>query len=148
MTDIRFYHLQVKPLQQALPEILSKAYERGHRVVVMAENEKHVESLNALLWTYGSKSFLPHGSEKEGDAKDQPIWLTVKDENPNSADVLVLVDGVTSENIKGYKLCCEVFDGNDEQAVKQSRKHWKSYKEDGYELTYYQQTNTGGWQEK
>ncbi len=52
MTDIRFYHLQQKKLEQALPEILSKALERGMRAVVKAGSKESVEALDAALWTY------------------------------------------------------------------------------------------------
>ena len=34
MTDIRFYHLQTKTLEQVLPELLTRAVEQQLRVVV------------------------------------------------------------------------------------------------------------------
>jgi len=148
MTDVRFYHLSRKSLEQALPEILGKAYERGHRAVVMTSSDAQVESLNNLLWTYHPESFLPHGSIKNGHAPEQPIWLTVKDENPNSADLLVLIDGAASQNVKDYNLCCEIFDGTDEDAVKSARERWAGYKEQGYNLSYFQQNTKGSWEQK
>jgi DNA polymerase-3 subunit chi len=36
MTDIRFYHLTRKTLEQALPEMLEKTLARGLKAVVMA----------------------------------------------------------------------------------------------------------------
>ena len=36
---------------------------------------------------------MPHGTAKDGFAKDQPIWLTTLEDNPNSARILVLTDG-------------------------------------------------------
>lgn len=148
MTDIRFYHLQRKPLEQALPEILEKVHSRGLKAVVMAGSEDRVENLNTLLWTYEPNSFLPHGTAQNGHAEDQPIWLTAKDENPNSASVLVLADGAASENVGNYDICCEIFDGTDETAVSAARKRWAAYKDAGHTLAYYQQDARGRWEQK
>jgi hypothetical protein len=41
-----------------------------------------------------------------------------------------------------------LFDGNDEAAVAASRDLWKKWKGQGFPLTYYQQTESGGWLEK
>ena len=83
MTEVRFYHLQRKTLEDALPQILEKTLERGWRAIVMAGSEERVEALTQHLWTYKEFSFLPHGSARDGDAEHQPIWLTAEDENPN-----------------------------------------------------------------
>ena len=87
MTDIGFYHLQKWPLERALPKLLEKVLETGKRAVVIAGSEDRVEALNGLLWTYNPNSFLPHGTSRDGNAADQPVWLTTEDENPNGADV-------------------------------------------------------------
>lgn len=147
MTDIRFYHLQTRPLQSALPEILSKALSQGRRVVVRAADDKAVEALNESLWTFRPDSFLPHGSRKDGHEKDQPVWLTASNDNPNGADVLVLTSGADGDGLEQYALCCDVFDGNDESAVAAARERWKTYHGAGHAVTYWQQTEKG-WEKK
>ena len=148
MTEVRFYHLQRKTLEQALPQLLEKTLERGWRAVVIAGSEARVEALNGLLWTYTREGFLPHGTKKDGHAERQPVWLTDSDENPNNANVLFLVDGAESSRISEFDLCCEVFDGRDDLAVAGARDHWKICKESGFDLTYWQQTERGGWEKK
>ena len=148
MTEVRFYHLQRKTLEQALPQLLEKTLERGWRAVVMAGSEARVEALNGLLWTYTREGFLPHGTKKDGHAERQPVWLTDSDENPNNANVLFLVDGAESSRISEFDLCCEVFDGRDDLAVAGARDHWKIRKESGFDLTYWQQTEGGVWEKK
>ena len=69
-------------LERALPQILEKVLARGERVVVMAGSSERVEALNAALWTYNDRSFLPHGSSRDGFAEDQPIWLTTAEREP------------------------------------------------------------------
>ena len=60
MTDVRFYHLTRTSLEAALPQMLEKTLERGQRAVVIAGSDERVESLNAQLWTYHDRRFLPH----------------------------------------------------------------------------------------
>jgi DNA polymerase-3 subunit chi len=148
VTEIRFYHLQRKTLEDALPQILEKVLERGWRAAIMAASEERVEVLNQYLWTYRDHSFLPHGSARDGDAEHQPIWLTVEDENPSAGNVLILTDGAVSERVAEFPLVCELFDGNDPDAVLVARQRWKSYKAAGHDLTYWQQTERGGWEKK
>lgn len=140
--------MQTKQLEQALPEILEKALKGKRNVVVKANDAAQVEQLNTLLWTYRANSFLPHGTDKDGHEKEQPIWLTTKDENPNNADVLILAGGATTENLDAFSLCCEMLDGRDDSAVQIARQKWKSYKEAGFDMTYWKQSQTGAWESK
>lgn len=148
MTQIGFYHLLRLPLEQALPKLLDKALGAGLKVVVMAGSPERVEHLNGHLWTYSDESWLPHGSARDGEAALQPIWLTDRDENPNEAGVLVLCDGVMPTQVASYARCLDLFDGNDPEAVQAARERWKVWKAEGHELVYYQQTSSGGWEEK
>lgn len=144
VTEVRFYHLTKKSLEQALPEMLEKTLERGWRAVVMTGSAERTEALTQHLWTYRPDSFLPHGNAKDGMGEAQPIWLTPLDENPNKAAVLFLTEGATSERMGDYTRVCDMFDGNDDEAVAAARQRWNLYKSFGHELTYWQQ-GEGGW---
>jgi DNA polymerase-3 subunit chi len=144
MTDVRFYHLTRSRLEAVLPVMLEKTLERKQRAVVMAGSQERVEALTGHLWTWQDRGFLPHGSEKDGFAEDQPVWLTARDENPNGAQVLFLTDGATSERLAAYDVCAILFDGADEAAVAAARESWRAYKAAGHEVTYWQQ-GEGGW---
>ncbi len=148
MTEVRFYHLQRQSEEQVLPVILSKALERGHRIIVRMPDQRAVEKMNDHLWNFHPNSFLPHGSEKNGKGELQPIWLTDKDENPNKADVLIIAQGAQCEQQGDFKLCCEMLNGNDEAAVTAARGRWKTYKEKEFDVTYWQQDESGRWAKK
>ena len=148
MSEIRFYHLQRTRLEAALPKMLERCLERGERAVVMLGSPERVEALATHLWTYNDRGFLPHGTAEDGFADRQPIWLTVRDENPNSAEVLFLADGAQSAVVASYKKCVELFDGSDDQAVAAARRRWAAYKAEGHSLSYFQQNDKGAWEEK
>ena len=148
MTEIRFYHLQKTGLDRALPEILEKAVSTGKNIIVKVPDEGECTRLNDHLWTYRPDSFLPHGNKADGNADQQPVWLSTGDDNPNGAKIIILTGGASSENPADFDLCCEMLNGNDPAAVKAARERWKAYKEQGFDLTYWQQDDNGKWTEK
>lgn len=148
MTEIGFYHLTRSKLDRALPKLLEKVLESGARAVVRTGSDERVAFLNAALWTYDPASFLPHGSAREGDAEEQPVWLTTEQENPNDAGILVLTDGVDAGDIGDFARCLEMFDGNDAQSVEAARARWRAYRDAGHALTYWQQNERGGWEKR
>jgi len=148
MTEIRFYHLERQSIDHALPLLAAKAFETDKKTVIKTASEKENEHYNNLLWTYQEHSFLPHGTHKDGQAENQPIWITHLDENPNEADVLILTCDSVPEDVDTYSLCCYMFDGRNEQALKAARNRWKKYKDqEKFELTYWQQGQKG-WEKK
>ena len=148
MTEVRFYHLENRPLDSVLPKMLQLGFERGWRVVVQAGSPERAESLSQLLWTLGEESFLPHGSAADGMAELQPIWLTGTSENPNGAGVRFYVDGAVAGDVSGLDRAVIVFDGGDADAVARAREDWKRFRQQGCEVSYWQQDAGGRWQNR
>lgn len=146
MTEIGFYHLTTLPLERALPRLLEKVLENQKRAVILCSSSERLDFLNASLWTTGKLSFIPHGSEKEGFSKEQPVWLTTKDENPNGAQFLILTEGSECPSLASYERCLDLFDGNDEETVLKARERWKKYKDAGHNVTYWKQSESGAWE--
>jgi DNA polymerase-3 subunit chi len=147
MTEVRFYHLERSSLDQVLPQLLTKALQTGQKILVKAPDANEVERLNEHLWTYDPGSFIPHGSAKDGFTTDQSVFLTQDDENPNGASILFLTHDLESPQISSYQLVCEIFDGRNEDSLSAARTRWKTYKQDGHALTYWQQGDKG-WEKK
>lgn len=150
MSRVDFYHLQSQPLENVLPKLLEKAYATGKSTLLRIGNEERVEFLNGILWTYSDQSFLPHGSKKDGNAELQPIWLTSSDDNPNDAKMLFLVDGAQKsiDDLKLFDRVFNLFDGSSDESLQQAREFWKQIKASGQECFYWQQDETGRWQQK
>jgi len=149
MAEIRFYHLLTQSLEQALPAILMKALSGNRRAVVRLANEKQVRHFNEHFWTYNPDSFLPHGAKTDGYEEFQPIYLTAGNDNPNGADMLVLCNlAEAPDNVRDFSLCCDFLDGQDDESIQAGRARWKAYKDAGHSITYWQQTESGGWEQK
>jgi DNA polymerase-3 subunit chi len=149
MTEILFYHLMRRPLDRALPQLLEKSIERGWRVIVQSSNEDRIDALDAHLWTYDDHSFLPHGTWREAEAAQQPILLTVNDDNPNGATVRFLIDNAPlPADPSAYERIVLLFDGEDEEALSRAREHWATARERGVAATYWQTDEQGRWVKK
>ncbi|WP_230531178.1 DNA polymerase III subunit chi [Microvirga roseola] len=149
MAEILFYHLQHQPLEAVLPTLLQKTLERGWRAVVQVTTEERMAALDDHLWTFSDESFLPHGTDREAHAADQPILITLASGNPNSASIRFLVEGADlPEDIDSYQRLAILFDGNDVQALALARDQWRAVKAGGHDATYWQQDDRGRWQRK
>jgi len=148
VTEVYFYHLETRTLDQVLPTLLQLSLKRGWRAAVQAASEERVEALNTRLWTFRDESFLPHGTARDGRAASHPIYLTAGDDNPNEAHVRFLVDGAILADASPYVRVAYVFDGRDQDAVASARGAWQDAKARGDAVSYWQQDADGRWQQK
>ncbi len=148
MTEVLFYHLEKQPLEQVLPNLLERTLERGWRAVVQCGSQERLDALDNWLWTYRDDSFLPHGTARDGHAAQQPIFLTLGDDNPNEAKVRFLVEGARASQLDGYDRIVHLFDGHDAEAIQQAREEWKRARAAGFQVTYWQQADNGRWEKR
>ena len=150
MAEVGFYQLRSSALESALPRLLQKVLEAGHRVRVVGASEARMEALNAALWTYDAASFLPHGGTGDGDAARQPVYLTSESAdgaaNENGADVVVTIDGVEPVFLDGVARYLDIFDGTDETALGAARQRWKRRQAEAHDVSYWRQGEGGGWE--
>jgi len=145
MTEIGFYHLTRSTLAQALPQLLTRTLAAGQRALVLGPDAAGLEALGTALWT--QPGWLPHGLASDGDPDLQPIWLSTTAEPLNGARYLFLVDGAGIEDLKDYDRVFDLFDGKNPEAVTAARARWKSAKDAGQTLVYWQQTESS-WQKQ
>jgi DNA polymerase-3 subunit chi len=149
VTEVLFYHLQQQPLEAVLPTLLEKSLERGWKVVVQATTEERLVALDDHLWTFREDSFLPHGTDREAHAADQPVVLTLGTGNPNGASIRFLIEGAeVPTDASAYQRMVVLFDGGDVEALAVARDQWRAVKEAGHEATYWQQDSRGRWERK
>jgi DNA polymerase-3 subunit chi len=147
VSEIRFYHLEQRRVDEALPSLLEAALEDGRRVLVRASSDEMVAALNELLWTYDDASFLPHGAAGDGDPMTQPIFLTSVLGNPNGATMLVKLSGAESAGSDdAFDLVAILFEGRDETALAHARSEWRQLKDEGRAISYWRESDEGAWE--
>ena len=149
MAEVLFYHLTSVPLEQTLPELVEKSLERGWRVLVRCGSAAGLAMLDRALWTWRDTAFLPHGSPADPHPGRQPVYLTLGDENPNQADVLMLADGarILPAEAAGFARTCVLFDGGDAGALAAAREDWRRVKQGGLPARYWTR-EAGRWVDK
>lgn len=148
MAEVLFYHLTESTLDDALPGLLERSLSRGWRGVVQAGTEERRDALDAHLWSFRDDSFLAHGTDRDPNAVDQPVLLTVGMDNPNGAQIRFLVDRAAPPDISAYERAVFLFDGHDAEQVEAARENWKAMKAGGHAVTYWQQTPDRKWERK
>ncbi len=150
MTEMLFYHLQRQPLERVLPTLLERSLERGWRVVVQAPSEERIEALDAHLWTFRDDSFLPHGTWREPEPAEQPVLLTVHDDNPQRRR-----GALPHRRRAGAGRCRFLSAHRADVRRRGSRRRrppraqrWSEGKAKGFEVTYWQTDDDGRWQRK
>jgi DNA polymerase-3 subunit chi len=118
-------------------------------VILRCGSEPGLAQLDAVLWTYRDDAFLPHGTAAAGHADRQPVYLTLGDENPNGANVLMLVDGARAApaEMAGFERTCLIFDGGDPRALDAARDDWRAVRAAGLSAVYWSQEG-GRWVNK
>ena len=152
MTEVRFYHLERRRVEDALPGLLDQALAEGVNVIVEAPSSELIEALDERLWTYSDDSFLPHGLARDGEPESQPILLTTEPENPNNAAWRVLLGGAKALPVLGEPTLAParlilLFDGADPDARAAARTQWTEIKAAGFTPTYWREDDTGRWRE-
>lgn len=150
MTEVLFYHLERRALDDVLPSLIERTLARGWKALIRTESPDRAEAIDTRLWTYDDQSFLPHAQVGDGDAARQPVLITAEEGNPNNADVLFLVGGAAPpawDDIHFTRVVL-IFDGRDPSALEAARAAWKQAKTAGHEVTYWKESPTGKWEKQ
>lgn len=145
--QVTFYELITTSLEKTLPKILEKVYESGLKAVIRIESTERLKAIDSAMWTYTTLGFLPHGSNADPEAFHihQPIWLTLGNDNPINATVLVITTQEYATD-KFYDRILDIYDGNDPACVQAASARMDTYRENGNEVILWKQTLKGTWE--
>ena len=152
MTEFRFYHLERRRIDQALPDILEDALAHGLRAVVQAPSEERVEALNERLWTYADESFLPHGAARDGEPRGAADLSDRRRGKPQRRDAARAAFRRRRRALRrtrpggAYERVILLFDGRDEEAKAEARRQWSLVKAAGAAPSYWREGEDGGWE--
>ena len=151
MTETLFYHLERRSLEEILPGLVEKSLQRGWRAAIKTDTSERSDALDTLLWTYDDQSFLPHAQLGDGEAKDQPVLITVEAGNPNAAQIFFYVGGAQPSDWTELNELARVvllFDGRDAEALAAARAAWKEAKGAGHDVTYWKESPSGKFEKQ
>ena len=115
--------------------IAEKALTAGHRIHICLSNQEECEKLDALLWTFRDRSFIPH--ELSDDPIDHcPVTISAKI-NEKHADMLLNVMDKIPENIKQFQRIAEIID-NQPESINAGRERYRFYRENGLDPQHHE----------
>ncbi|MES2215478.1 MAG: DNA polymerase III subunit chi [Pseudomonadota bacterium] len=147
MTKISFYHLAEENQTKSACLLLEKCYQGNLRSLVRTSDMDTQIAINNSLWTFAQKAFIPHGSSADPHPALQPIYITTGMENPNQANLLMLIgtlDGVYSD----FERILVLIDGRDVAMVTAAKAAYHKLNTPSNSVKYYIQNEKGGWQEE
>lgn len=143
-----FYHLENSTLEAALVPLLEKCRAANMRSLIRVQNMDTLKKLDQYLWTYREDSWLPHAISGSGVDDAQPILLTTEPTNANNATSLFILENAPLGEIDGIERGFYMIDGNNPELVAAARIEYKSAKDKGFDVSYWQQNENGKWEKK
>ncbi|MGA9852672.1 MAG: DNA polymerase III subunit chi [Gammaproteobacteria bacterium] len=134
MTQVDFYILpETTPRGRALfaCKLAEKAYGLGHRSFVHLPSEAEARELDALMWTFRDRSFLPHCLVDEN--APVPVHLGFGQEPGEEFHLLINLSAEVPRFFSRFERVAEVVD-NDARLREQGRERFRFYKDRGYPL--------------
>ncbi len=146
--QVSFYHVMNPDLEKSACKLVEKIYNAGLALIIFAERKEQAESLNKILWTFASKSFIPHGSLSDPMPEEQPI-LVVDDIEAalaiKKADILIAYNSSLPNLLEFPERIIYIFHDQEYASVENARLEYKRLKSEGVELIYYKQQEDGSW---
>ena len=115
--------------------IAEKALTAGHRIHIHLRSSEDCEKLDALLWTFRDRSFIPHEISSE-PIENCPVTISA-DSTANHADMLLNVSDQMPQNIKQFQRIAEIID-NQPESVNAGRERYRFYRENGLDPQYHE----------
>jgi DNA polymerase-3 subunit chi len=136
MTAIDFYilgHSDEHARFNFACRLSEKVYGEGHQVYIHVENAEQAQRLDDLMWSYKPEAFLPHNLVTD----EQPAQVQIgwQDHPAHHFDVMINLSSPQPTFFSRFARVLEIVI-QDETVLAQTRKHFKFYKDRGYEVTH------------
>ncbi|MDR2781733.1 MAG: DNA polymerase III subunit chi [Holosporaceae bacterium] len=141
--EINFYHVSQGNLVPSSLRLLEKIYSSGQRCVFFSPDEERVKIIDKALWTFSTNAFIPHGDMNFGFSDRQPIYFTNRIENPNNANVLMMIDTIDYKEHHNFKRIIIVFE--EKQQAENANALYNDLKKNNVNVNYWKQ-NPKGWE--
>ncbi|WP_265944388.1 DNA polymerase III subunit chi [Dechloromonas sp. A34] len=135
MTQVFFYHGAADKIAAACA-LLGGAYTKKKPMLVFAPESAVANSLDRMLWTHSSLSFVPHCRADSPLAAETPILITDTLESIPQDERLMNLSQVIPPGFSRFQSLIEVV-GQEEEERSAARERVKFYKDRGYEVRYF-----------
>lgn len=131
--QVDFYVLQDPSLsaEQLSCRLALMAWEQGHRIMVLAEDQAQAGRLDELMWEYPPGRFLPHGQKQR--PVSAPVMIGVMTELDDAAAAVII--NLTRHAVPQAERFCRLLEVVPANAAQRqaSRAKFREYRSRGLE---------------
>lgn len=105
------------------------AWERGHRVSIVAGDEQQAVAMDDLLWAFPEQRFIPHGRSGSPEAVGAPVVISTRAPR-GTAEVVINLTAAALPGLETIQRLLEIvpFDESEREAA---RAKYKAYLQQG-----------------
>ncbi len=130
MSQIDFHVLDNKDNSSLLVyacRVVRKAYTKGYKVYIRVENERDMQQLDTLLWTFSELDFIPHASIGS-ECGQEPVIIGMIEHRSGSNMVLINLSTKMASNYSHYSRVVELI-SNDPESKSAGRDRYRKYQQ-------------------
>ena len=146
MISVDFYILpddQLENLQKYTCKLAEQHWQSGNRVLIQTDSADESHSIDELLWSLRSDSFIPHGiASLEPDDKQQPILISHQKINDNNFQCIINVSSRPAD--LNTDVSIEEILNQNETRKQSGRQNYKVYRDAGYTLKHHTLESVNG----
>ena len=105
------------------------AWERGHRVSIVAGDEQQAAAMDELLWSFPEQRFVPHGRSGSPEAVGAPVVISTRAPR-GAAEVVINLTGEALPGLDAIQRLLEIVP-RDESGREAARARYKAYLQQG-----------------
>lgn len=123
--------------------IAEKAFSAGHRIHIHMSDDKDCEKLDAMLWTFRDRSFIPH-EVSPVPIEDCPVTISAEkspDMTSGHTDMLLNITREIPENFMQFQRIAEIID-NQPESIHAGRERYRFYRESGLDPQHHEVSST------
>ncbi len=133
--NVTFYDVPPEGRFPRIVKLVSAAWERGKRLLVICGDAAEAAELDQLLWTYDEAAFIPHEVVANGQAPKDPdarIVLMTEERDPIGAEILLQASPASRGFAQRYPFVIDLVDHRSQEALDASRARYKAWAADGF----------------
>ena len=133
--EIIFIVLNSAVKSRIVCDLTEKCYLNNQRIVIFTKSDEECKIIDSLLWTWKQQSFIPHKClDSLSKSQNEPVVLTTSIESSADYDTVLLVDPLPMETVSQFSTVIDFAEKYDSQGIELSRKRYKLYKDQNFEI--------------
>lgn len=134
MTQVRFVRLNKPNKAPILCELSDQYFQQRKRCLIHVQDDNQAVSLDRFLWTWDKGGFLPHAFDNGSvDCLNEPVVITIRESNPNNANVLILAAPCQIDFIRRFDWVIDFAELYDPVLAEKSRERFRIYRTQGFD---------------